>query len=399
MAKQKIIILGGGFAGVKAALTLCDQPGLDIELISDNSNFRYYPTLFRTATGGRRMISSIPLNEIFVDKKIKIIENQATSLNRAEKKVMLANKEEVAYDTLIIGLGVKTNYFGIDGLKDFSYGIKTVEEAEELKRHLHQQLCDENKPDLNYIVIGGGPTGIELAGALPSYLRKISKCHGINRKKINVTLVEAAPRLLPRMPKDVSRSVYKHLRKLDVKVMLKSKVEAETIDGLMVDGRLIKSHSVVWTAGITNNEFFKQNSFQMSRSGKVRVNQYLQAEPDIFVVGDNADTPFSGMAQTALHDGEYIASNLIRMKNGEEPLPYIAKKPIYVFPAGSHWAAVLWGKIRLYGVLGWMLRRAADFMAYRDYEPWHQAGKRWMAESEYEDECPTCEVGVKTNKI
>lgn len=393
MRKQKIVIGGGGFGGVKAALELVKDDKFDVTLISDNTDFRYYPTLFRTATGGKRMISSIPLSSIFAGKKINIVAASLEEINRSAKKVITNKGESFSYDNLILGLGVKTNYFGIVGLEKYSFGIKTIQEAEELKSHLHKQLVDNNKLDLNYIVIGGGPTGVELAGALPQYLEKISKCHGLKNHRATITLVEAAPRILPRMPKDVSRSVTRHLRKQGVKIKLNSKVEAETADALLVNGRKITSHTVVWTAGVTNNPFFADNSFQMARNGKVRTNQYLQAEPNIYVIGDNADTPYSGMAQTGLYDGEYVARNLIRIARHEDPLPYLAKKPVYVFPAGEKWAAVLWGRLRVYGRLGWMLRKAADLLAYKDYEPWHAASKRWMAEAEYEDDCAACDVG------
>lgn len=392
MAKTKIVISGGGFGGVKTALELVKNPKFDVTLISDNTDFRYYPTLFRTATGGKRMISSIPLHEIFAGKKIDLVLDSIKTVDRTYKLVKTKSGDAYRFDKLVLGLGVKTNFFGIKGLEEYSFGIKTVEEAEELKAHLHEQICDEKKPDLNYIVIGGGPTGIELAGALPKYLKKISNYHGM-KNKINISLVEASPRLLPRMPRDVSRSVARHLRKRGIKVLLNSRVEAETVDGLMVNGRLIKSHTVIWTAGVTNHPFFTLNNFQMSRNGRVRVNQYLQAEKDIYVIGDNADTPYCGMAQTALRDGDYVSENLIRDSRGEELIPYTAKKPIFVFPAGDKWAAVLWGRLRIYGVLGWVLRRAADFVAYNDYEPWHSASKRWMSEDDWEDDCEACRIG------
>src|SRR5690606_23852136 len=123
-----------------------------------------------------------------------------------------------------------------------------------------------------------------------------------------------------------------------------------------------------------------RNGFQLTRTGKVRVDHFLQAEQGIYVIGDNADTPYSGMAQTALYDGKFVAGNLVRLANEEEPAPYIAKKPVYVMPAGPRWAAVLWGRFRIYGLGGWLLRRAADLIAYRDYEPWKMAIDRWLAE-------------------
>lgn len=388
--KHRVVIVGGGFGGVKAALELCDDPKFHVTLLSSHDNFRYYPTLYRTATGGRRMISSIPLVDIFKDKKIAIIEDHAVKIDRQNHAVMTKGGQSHKYDALIISIGVKTNYFGIKGLKEYSYGIRTNYEAEELKKHLHTHLIKEKRPDLNYVVVGGGPTGVELAGALPAYIKEICLNHGLKPKKIHVDLIEAAPRLLPRMPKDLSRQVARRLRHLGIKLYLGTAVEAATDDSLMVNGKPIRSHTVIWTAGITNNPFFAKNDFQLAKNGKVRVDQYLQAEPGIYVIGDNADTPYSGMAQTALYDAKLVAKNLKLFADKEAPIPYVAKKPIYVTPAGPKWAAVLWGPARIYGRMGWILRRLADLVAYNDYQPWHIATRRWMAEDDQETSCPEC---------
>lgn len=388
--KHNVVIVGGGFGGVKTALELCDDPRFRVTLISSHDNFRYYPTLYRTATGGRRMISSIPLVDIFKDKKIAIIADHVAKIDRQNHAVMTEGGQSHRYDALILAVGVKTNYFGIKGLEEYSYGIKTTTDAEELKRHLHAHLIKEKHPDHNYVVIGGGPTGIELAGALPAYIKQICLRHGLEPSKFHIDLIEAAPRLLPRMPKDVSKRVARRLRRLGIKLYLNTAVEAATADSLMVRGKPIRSHTVIWTAGILNNPFFVKNDFQLAKNGKVRVDQYLQAEPGIYVIGDNADTPYSGMAQTALHDGRFVARNLKLVSEQKAPLPYTAKKPIYVTPAGPKWAAVLWGPIRVYGKLGWILRRLADLVAYHDYEPWQIASKRWMSEDDEENNCPEC---------
>lgn len=390
MAKQKVLIIGAGFGGVKTALELADDKSFIVTLVTDHPDFRYYPSLYRTATGGKRMISSIPLVEIFAGKRTNIITDSVVSLDRQARTIKTKVGHEISYDVLVVALGVKTNYFGISGLKELSFGIKTAADAEELKTHLHDQLTANNKPDLNYIVVGGGPTGIELAGALPGYLRQIAQQHGIKHRAIRVALVEATPRLVPRMPRDVSWQIARHLRKLGVKLYLNTSVEAQTADALMIEGRPLLSHTVVWTAGVANNPFLSEQGFQLAKNGKARVDQFLRSEPDIYVIGDNADTPYSGMAQTALHDGKFVANNLkLQAKKAELKL-YKPKKPIYVFPAGHKWAAVLWGKIRIYGLAGWLLRSFADLIAYHDYEPWKLASKRWMATDDAEESCPSC---------
>ncbi|HSX53604.1 MAG TPA: FAD-dependent oxidoreductase [Patescibacteria group bacterium] len=387
---HKVLIVGGGFGGVKAALELADNSQFHITLLSDHLDFRYYPSLYRTATGGKKLASSIPLKEIFKGKDVHLVEDKATKLDRQKHTIFTAKHEIIEYDALILALGVRTNYFHIEGLEEFSYGIKTNAEATRLKQHLHQQLIDEHKPDLNYVVIGGGPTGVELAGALPAYLRQIAKKHGVRHRAIRVELVEAMPRLVPRMPTDIGKTTARHLRRLGVRVYLNTSVKAETAEALTLNNKKLASHSVIWTAGVANQPFLADNVFQMTKNGKVRVNQFLEAEPSIYVIGDNADTPYSGLAQTALYDGAYVAGNLKRLANKQDAKPYVAKKPIYVIPAGPHWAAVLWGNLRMYGRLGSSLRRLADLVAYHDYEPWQLATKHWAAEEDSEESCPIC---------
>lgn len=390
MAKHNIVIVGGGFGGIKAALELAEDRRFDITLISDHDDFRVYPTLFHVSTGGSHKVASIPLTEVFSAKRVKVVIDTVIDIDKTGQTITTQSGTVFPYEAAILGLGVTTNYFGISGLDKFSFGIKTLSDAEELKAHLHQQLCHDRQYDLNYVVIGGGPTGVELAGALPHYIKTIAKNQGLRRRKVHVDLIEAAPRLVPRMPKDISRAIARNLRKQGVKIYTKTAVQAQTADALMVGGKPIRSHTVIWTAGIANHSFFKDHDFQVARNSKVRVDQFLQAEAGIYVIGDNADTPYSGMAQTALYDGKFVAQNLQRIASGQAPQPYVAKKPIYVLPAGPRWAAVLWGKVRVYGWLGWVLRSLADLVLYHDYLPLYKAAQRWTAMNDQEDYCPNC---------
>jgi NADH dehydrogenase len=164
MAKQKVLVVGGGFGGVKAALGLENDPHYEVTLLSEYPDLRYYPTLYHTATGGKRANSSIPLQTIFNGKSVHIVHDSAIKLDRMSK-TLVGKKGKYQYDILILGLGVVTNYFGIPGLAEYSYSIKTQAEAARFKAHLHEQLTDERKPDLHYVIVGAGPTGIELAGA------------------------------------------------------------------------------------------------------------------------------------------------------------------------------------------------------------------------------------------
>lgn len=388
--KQKVLIIGGGFGGIKAALELAGHSHYAVTLLSDQPDFRYYPTLYHAATGGNTLASSIPLTEILDGKGVKIIHDSAKKLDRDGQKIEAKSGKKYPYDILVVALGVVTNYFGIKGLKQYSYGIKTLEEAQELRDHLHELIEDGQQPDLNYVVIGGGPTGVELAGALPAYLKHIMKKHGVAKKPVHVDLVEAENRLMPRMSKHYSSALQKRLRRLGVKLFLNQKVEGESAEGLMVSGHNIESHSVVWTAGVTNHPFLSANKFALNERGKAVVNDMLQTEDDIYVIGDNADTPYSGMAQTALHDGLFIAENLKRLASGRQPWPYKPRRPVYVTPAGKYWAAVQWGNLHVYGFLGWLLRSGADLVAFHDLEPWWKASKHWAADYTSGETCPIC---------
>jgi len=389
--KKRIVVVGGGFGGIKTVLELAKHTDLfDITLVSERPDFWYFPTLYHTATGGTRAQSSIPITHLLKNTGVTFVESKAVSLDRTTKTLVLANDTTLQYDKLVMALGVVTNYFGIPGLQEFSYGIKSIAEAEKLKRHLHQQIIDTGKPDLSYVVVGGGPTGIELAGSLGTYMEFIMKRHGIVGQTVHVDLVEGNKHLMPRMPKSVGKAIERRLRHLGVKLYLGKAVEGQTADALTVSGKPIRSHTVIWTAGQANNPFFTENNFQISEHHKVVIDEFLRAEKDIFVIGDNADSMYSGMAQTAIYDAEFVAHNFIKEAKGEPKLAYRPKKPVYVTPAGPRWAAVEWGKTHLYGKLGWFLREAADFVAFTDIEPIPNAALQWAHVLQEQHLCETC---------
>jgi NADH dehydrogenase len=199
-AKQHVLIIGGGFGGVKAALEILKQDRYRVTLITDREDFEYHPTLYKVATGRSRVLSKIPLAEVFKEKRIRIIVDTAVTLDRKTKTVTTQKGGVYRYNIVILALGMVTNYFGIEGLDTYSFGIKSLADAEKLKRHLHEQLTNKQTSAEHCVVVGGGPTGIELSCELPEYIRHIEEQHGLStRSKVHVDLIEAAPRLLPRM--------------------------------------------------------------------------------------------------------------------------------------------------------------------------------------------------------
>jgi len=376
---MNIIIVGGGFGGVKAALELAKQPAHHIRLISDKPDFQYYPAMYAAATGQNPEGSWIPLSEIFAGKKnVEVIVDKIISIDPQAKK--LASKErEYSYDSCILALGMVTSYFGIKGLDEYAYGIKSAAEVKRLKDHLQQTvvMCDS---DEHYVIVGAGPTGVEFAASLGSYLARLCGHYGVDGEYMNLDLVEAAPRILPKMNEHTSNAVRKRLTKLGVRVMEGKAVESQSPSHLMVAGKPIESNTVVWTSGVTNHPFFKENAkhFTLAKNGRVEVNEYLEAADGVYVIGDNAATPFSGLAQTALKDAKFVARHIKRLERKAPLVAYKPTMPPVVLPVGKGWAAFEWRGLRLYGWPAALLRLAADLIGYHDILPLKKALRIWM---------------------
>lgn len=384
-----ITIVGGGFAGVKAALELSKNSENTITLVSDKPDFQYYPALYSAATGHSHLESWVPLGTIFAGKSnIKVFIDTIKKVDVAGKSVTGTSGKVYTYDQCIIAVGMVTSYFGIKGLETYAYGIKSAAEIKKLKQHLYTDIAERQTTDKRYIVVGAGPTGVELAAALGAYLHRMCRHYGVKKAKISIDLIEAAPRILPRMDERSSRLVLKRLKKLGVKVQTGKVVEEATADDLTVSGKSIDSRTVIWTSGVANHPFYKANekNFTFGPGGRIVVDEYMQAAENIYVIGDNASTPHSGLAQTALHDAIFVARNINRQLSGDELKKYVAVKPPVVVPVGDNWAIFEWKGIRIGGRIGSMIRRAADFIGYSDILPVGHALGVWHASKIIEDD-------------
>ncbi|HSX14878.1 MAG TPA: FAD-dependent oxidoreductase [Candidatus Saccharimonadales bacterium] len=389
---KRIVIVGGGFGGVRAAINLAGQADYSVKLISKNNYFEYHPALYRAATGRSPFESAISLADFFEsDQNIEVVCDEVTELDISGQKVIGASGSVYPYDEMILALGSVTNYMGIKGLAEYSYGIKSIQEALEFKRKLHEDLVSGQRAEHNYVVIGGGPTGVELAGELSAYIKHIRKSHHLN-KAYAIDVIEAGPRLLPALPEAYARRVSAHLKHLGIDVHLNTRVMSEEVDQLDLPRGHISSHIVAWTAGVTNNPFFASQgqTFKFGKGGRVAVDEHLMALPHVYVIGDNADTPYCGIAQTALHDANYV-TELITKGHTQ---PYQAKKPISAIPVGPNWAAVQWGKLSIYGYLGWVLRRLADLRLFLQFMPMGKAFRTWESGFEETEVCPICAQAI-----
>jgi NADH dehydrogenase len=397
--KQKLLVLGGGFGGITAIRNVAHNPNIDITLITDNPTFRYGATVWRAATGYEKAQAYMPIADLLVKfPSVNVIYETAKTIDKTTQQVTTTAGKSYNYDYCVIALGMVTSYFGLQGLEEFSYTIKSSEGLDTLRSHLHQEILDDGVLDKNYVVIGAGPTGVELAAGLRTYLKKVAKRHGLKRSKVNVELIEAAPRVLPSMDPRVSRLVNRRLRKLGVVTLPRHHVQSESKASLVVDKRRIPTQTVVWTAGVSNSPFFAANSsqFLLNERGKVLVNGYLQAADNVFVIGDNAATPYSGLALTAVHNAKYVAHCLDRLSRGKSlPRPYKPSYPLTIIPVGDGWAVMQWKKIVLSGRLVSLFRLLLDLVGYQYVMDWRRALRIWRHLDVPEERCPTCQSALK----
>lgn len=388
---MNITIVGGGFAGVKTALELSKHPLIQVTLISDKDIFLYYPALYSTATGHSHLESWVPLKTIFKNRpRIKIVRDTITTFDPAARTVTGLKGKTYEYDRVIFALGTVTTYFGIEGLDKYAQGIKSVDEIKRLQHHLHDELTQRHTPDSHFVIVGGGPTGVELSAAMGAYLRRLCDKYRLEDHPITIDLVEAAPRVLPRMSEKASVLVAGRLAKLGVTIYTRTAVQSRTEGEILMGDVSIKSHTVIWTSGVANNPFYAAHGqhFTLAPNGRVNVDAHMKAAEDVYVIGDNAATQYTGLAQTALHDAIFIARNIKRELAGRQPKRYKAVKPPVVVPVGPFWAIFEWHGVRFTGVIGAMLRRAADFMGYMDILPIGHALGAWRAARVYEDVLP-----------
>lgn len=383
--KKHILIVGGGFGGVVAARKLSGYDNLKITLISDQSNFRYSPALYRVATGHRQRTAVIPL-DYALPKNVVFIEGSITKINRSQQTITLNNKIQLGYDKIILSLGVVTSYFNIPGLEENSFGIKNLAQLNQLRTHLHNDLVKNQSFDSNYLIVGGGPTGVELAADLGKYLRRMARQHHIKKRTVSLKIIEAQPRLLPTLNPKISKAATKRLHKLGVVVKTNKKVEYGTSRTLRVDNKSIPTQTVIWTAGTTNNPFYQKNKsqFKFSEKNKIIVDNRLRVDQNTYVIGDNAQTTYSGLAQTAIHQANFVAKDIEQSLNNGDTPDYTDHCPINIVPIGNKWAVLQYGKFCLSGWIPGILRTAADIIGYADIIGLKNSIKLW-----YGDKLPT----------
>ncbi len=401
--QKRIVIAGGGFAGITAALHLEKKrlSNTKIVLVADKPHFEYHAALYRLVTGSSPLEVCIPLREIFEGKHVEVIEDRITELQRENQTLVGSSGSRYHYDYLILGLGSETNYFNIPGLKEYSYGMKSITEALRLKQHITETLLTckidftnkvEQICDAHFVVIGAGATGVEMAGQLIVYARALANEYGIDPALVSVELIEGAPKILPALPKEFTDRIEHHLRGLGINIFLNRSIERAECEEVFLKDMKMRARTVIWTAGVRANMHYENWKLPIDKRGKVEVDEHLRLKdtPQVFVVGDGAATKFSGWAQTAMYDGKHAGEVIARTILTDTALPaYAPTMPINAIPAGPEWAGVLWGGMKFYGRIGWWLRRLEDLHIFMAILPFPKA---WKAFKNGQSICDTCSV-------
>lgn len=400
----KVLIVGGGFLGIRTALDLAksNRGEIDITLMSDLPHTEYHAALYRVVAGRSPREVCIPIAEIFEGKKVHLVLDRAVSVETNERVVTGKSGAHYNYDHLVIGLGSETAYMNIPGLDKLSFGFKSIVEALALRQHLHELFTscenmtrEEKVCAANIVVIGGGASGVEIAGELAVYTEQLAKKHNVDPSLVSIELIEYAPRLLPALPPEMGSRAKKRLHELGVNIFLNREVVKEEVEHIYMKGMELKTQTVIWTAGMRPNSLYQRISgLKFDRAGKIIVDEHLRPEgkEHIYVGGDVASTPYAGMAQTAIHDGAHIAQ-VILADITSKPLPsYKPTRPSYAIPVGYGWAAALVGPIHLYGKMGWIVRRAADLSYFLSILPIRKALLVFQNGKTLCESCAICSV-------
>lgn len=382
MSKKRILIIGGGFAGVKLALELGKNNYYKVQLIAPHDQLEYHGALYRSATGRSPLEVVIPFREVFQHTPhVDIINDQLVELRAASKEIKGQSGEIYGYDALVLGIGYEKEYFNTRGAEAHTESIYTMHDAIQLRSKLRDVFVDNQGKHCDVVIVGAGPTGLETAGDIKTFATIVAAQFGTKPARPKITVVDRADRVLPMMSEEVSRLAKQRLTELGIAFVHGVAVDHCTSSHICVSGgKTLQADVMIWTAGNKANSLFERypDIFSLDARKRVMVGEYMQANnPNIYVIGDAASTPYTGMAQTAISDAEQLAANFNRYAQGEDLVAYKPKKPLYVVPIGHDWAVAQKGTHVLTGDAGWKLRRDADLAVLQSFLSEDLAKEHW----------------------
>jgi NADH dehydrogenase len=371
--KKKVIVIGAGFAGLQVIKSLANQKEFEVVVIDKTNHHLFQPLLYQVATAVLSPADiAIPTRTITTQfKNVKLYMANVDKIDPELKEVHFAGKIEV-YDYLVFAVGAQTSYFGKDDWKQYTFGLKNLKDALGIRRQIllsFEEAELSGDPQmierlLNYVIIGGGPTGVELAGSIAELSHYIIRkdFRVIDSAKTKVTLIEAGPRLLSNFHESLSDFTKSKLEERGVEVLLNSPVQNIDAEGVHLSNQTLKSKMIIWAAGVEAASITRTLPFEKDRSGRIVVDEFcrIKGKTDIFVIGDAAnfsyqlERPLPGVSPVAMQQGRFVASFLKNEINStkQKPFEYFDKGNMATI--GRTDAVAEFSIFKLKGFFGWL---------------------------------------------
>ena len=369
--KPRVIIVGAGFGGLAVARQLIGKD-VEVVLIDRSNHHLFQPLLYQVATADLSPAEiAWPIRSIFSQApNVAVFLGEVTGIDLADKTV-IARDHRVEYDYLVLSTGAVTSYFGHDDWEKVAPGLKNIGEATAIRKRLllafelaeNAESEESRRKFMNFVVVGGGPTGVEMAGAIAE-LAKQALSHDFRRidpRDARIILAEGGPRLLGAFPEDLSDYTRQSLEKIGVEVMLNRSVSDITSLGVQIGDDFIESANVIWAAGVKVDHMKDWTGAIIDRGGRVEVTPDLAipGEPDAFVIGDAAHVAWHdgltvpGIAPAAKQMGKYVGRRILDRIKGKDTQPFVYKHAGNLATIGRHRAVIDFNGFKLKGVLAW----------------------------------------------
>ena len=376
-----VVVIGGGFGGLKF-LQRARSTKIQFTLIDKQNHHLFQPLLYQVATAVLSPANiAFPIRRMFKNfKNVKVILDEATDINREEKTVTISNGEKIKYDQLVVSTGSKHSYFGNDDWSEYSNGLKGINDALQIRERLlrafekaeNEKDIDKRNKYLNFVVVGGGPTGVEMAGSIAEIAYKNMKEEFRNFKSsdANVYLIEATEKILPMYSERLSGKAEKYLVDFGVEVRTNEKVIKIENDLVVTDKESIQTDNVIWAAGNEASPIIKKLNTKTDSEGRAIVDPDCSIKEDgnVFVIGDAANykdknnNSLPGIAPVAIQQGKYLAKIIKNkiLKQDRKPFRYYDKGMMAT--VGRYKAIGKIGKIEVSGFIAWLFWSAIHIL-------------------------------------
>lgn len=372
MIYTRVVVIGGGFGGLNCVKTLA-RANYDVLLIDKKNHHLFQPLLYQVATAALSPADiATPLREILANQSnATVLMGTVEKIDKEKREVILVNGDHIPYDYLVLATGARHSYFGNDQWEPMAPGLKTVVDALKIRERVlisfekaeRMDSIHEAEKYLNFVIIGAGPTGVEMAGAIAEIAHKtmFRNFRRINPEKSKIYIVEGAPRVLPPFPEKLSERARKDLEKMGVRVLTEKMVTNITEDGVQMGEDFIEARNIIWAAGNVASPTLKTLDVPLDRQGRAMVEPDLSipGNPEIFVIGDAACTigkdgkPLPAVAPTAIQQGRYVGKLIRRQvpKEKRRPFKYFDKGGLATI--GKNKAVGYFKGVHLKGLLAW----------------------------------------------